>query len=168
MTPEKRAHGAFRGLSIEDNICNLFVEDFSTSLGFILFKKMREFAEMVLKKNGVRFSNILQDIVELSGGNIQKVIIGRSIEIRNLKLLVLDEPTAGMDIGAKSEVYRKIRNLVDEEDKGVIFISSELDELISTCDRIYVFAGGHIVGNYGREEYDRHSILASAIGKKEI
>ena len=168
LTPEKRANGAFRGLSIEDNICNLFIEDFSTRSGFILFKKMREFAEMVLKKNEVRFSNILQNIVELSGGNIQKVIIGRSIEIRNLKLLVLDEPTAGMDIGAKNEVYRKIRNLVDEENKGVIFISSELDELISTCDRIYVFAGGHIVGNYGREEYDRHSILASAIGKKEI
>ena len=166
LTPEKRANGAFPGLSLEENICNLYIDKLSNKFGFMMFDKMREFATRVLKKNEVKYSNVEQNIIELSGGNIQKVIIGRSIELDNLKLLVLDEPTAGMDLGAKSEVYVKIRQLVDEENKSVIFISSELEELLTTCDKIYVFHDGDIVSEYHRSEFSKERILSDAIGRK--
>lgn len=166
LTPEKRINGAFPGLSLEDNICNLYIDKLSNRAGFMLFDKMREFANRVLKKNEVKFNSVDQNIIELSGGNIQKVIIGRSIELDNLQLLVLDEPTAGMDLGAKSEVYVKIRQLVDEENKSVVFISSELEELLTTCDKIYVFYDGDIVSEYPRSEFDKERILSDAIGRK--
>ena len=131
------------------------------------FDKMREFANRVLEKNEVKYTNIEQNIIELSGGNIQKIIIGRSVELDNLKLLVLDEPTAGMDLGAKSEVYVEIRHLVDDENKSVVFISSELEELLTTCDKLYVFHDGDIVAEYKRSEFDKTRILSDAIGRKE-
>lgn len=167
LTPEKRINGAFPGLSLEDNICNLFIDKLSNKAGFMKFDKMREFATRVLKKNEVKYTNIEQNIIELSGGNIQKIIIGRSVELDNLKLLVLDEPTAGMDLGAKSEVYVEIRHLVDEENKSVIFISSELEELLTTCDKLCVFHDGDIVAEYQRSEFDKQRILSDAIGRKE-
>jgi ABC-type sugar transport system ATPase subunit len=167
LTPEKRINGAFPGLSLEDNICNLYVDKLSNKAGFMLFSKMREFANSVLKKNEVKYTNVEQNIIELSGGNIQKIIIGRSIELDNLKLIVLDEPTAGMDLGAKSEVYVRIRHLVDDENKSVVFISSELDELLTTCDKLYVFYDGDIVAEYDRFEFNKEKILSNAIGRKE-
>lgn len=166
LTPELRINGVFPGLSIQDNICNLYIDQLSTKRGFLMFDKMRDFALNVLKKNEVKYRNPSQNIVELSGGNIQKVIIGRSIELDNLKLLVLDEPTAGMDLGAKSEVYVKIRHLVDEEDKSVVFISSELDELLTTCDKIYVFYEGNIVAEYDRSQFSKEKIISDALGRK--
>lgn len=166
LTPEKRINGAFPGLSLEDNICNLYVDKLSNKAGFMQFQKMREFANRVLHKNEVKYTDVEQNIIELSGGNIQKIIIGRSIELDNLKLLVLDEPTAGMDLGAKSEVYVRIRQLVDDENKSVIFISSELDELLTTCDKLYVFYDGDIVAEYQRAEFNKEQILSNAIGRK--
>ena len=82
----------------------------------------------------------------------------------NLKLLAVDEPTAGLDLGAKSEIYLKIRKLADQLDKGVIFISSELEELIKVCNRMYVFYGGNVVKELKREEFDRTAILSYALG----
>lgn len=167
LTPEKRINGAFPGLSLEDNICNLYINKLSNKAGFMMFDKMREFALKVLQKNEVKYTNIEQNIIELSGGNIQKIIIGRSVELDNLNLLVLDEPTAGMDLGAKSEVYVEIRHLVDEENRSVIFISSELEELLTTCDKLYVFHDGDIVAEYDRSEFRKERILSDAIGRKE-
>lgn len=169
MTPEKRAHGMYRALSIKDNICNLFLEDrLSNRMGFIDFKKAEKLSDLVLKKNNVKYRSSSQAINELSGGNIQKIIIGRSVEIDDIKLLVLDEPTTGMDIGAKHEVYATIRGLVENNNIGVAFISSELDELMSVCDRLYVFANGNIVDVFEREKMDKHIILETAVRGRRI
>lgn len=166
LTPEKRAFGAFKGLSLEDNICSLFLNRLSGKMGFFDHGRAKKFSLEVLKKNKVKYSNPGQNIAELSGGNIQKIIIGRSIEMENLKLLVLDEPTAGMDLGAKSEVYVKIRNIVDQEKQGVVFISSELDELITVCDKIYIFHEGNISGSFLRKEFVKAELLSAAVGQK--
>ena len=72
-----------------------------------------------------------------------------------------------MDLGAKSEVYVEIRHLVDEENRSVIFISSELEELLTTCDKLYVFHDGDIVAEYDRSEFRKERILSDAIGRKE-
>lgn len=164
LTPELRINGIFPSLSLVENICTLFIKKFATKLGFIKGKEGRDFSDEVLKKNGTKYHNRNQLISELSGGNMQKIIIGRSVEVENLKLLTLDEPTAGMDLGAKSEIYLKIRHLADDLNTGVVFISSELEELIKVCNRMYIFYAGDVVKELKREEFDRETILSYALG----
>jgi len=164
MTPERRSNGVFVGLSVFDNVCNLFLQKLSTKFGFLQFDSARQFAANVLKKHDVKYSSLGQDIAGLSGGNMQRVIIGRSIEVENLKLLILDEPTAGMDLGAKNEVYLKIRKLADQDHKSIIFISSELDELLSVCDRIYVFFAGNVAKEFKRKDFNKMDIISATVG----
>lgn len=95
---------------------------------------------------------------------MQKIIIGRSVEVENLKLLTVDEPTAGLDLGAKSEIYLKIRNLADKMQKSVVFISSELEELMKVCDRMYIFYNGDVVKELKRKAFDKEAILGYALG----
>jgi ABC-type sugar transport system ATPase subunit len=77
--------------------------------------------------------------------------------------LILDDPTNGIDVGTKFEIYKMIRNLAEEKSVGVIFISSELPELIGVCDRLYVFKEGRISGELSREEFDDEKILSMAL-----
>lgn len=164
LTPELRINGIFPSLNLVENICTLFVNKFATKTGMIKNKESREFADEVLKKNGTKYHSRNQLISELSGGNMQKIIIGRSVEVENLKLLTVDEPTAGLDLGAKSEIYLKIRHLADDLGKSVVFISSELEELIKVCNRMYIFYDGNVVKELRREEFDRETILSYALG----
>lgn len=164
LTPELRKNGIFPSLNLVENVCALFVKQFASKIGMIKNKESRKFTEAVLKKNGTKYRSKNQLISDLSGGNMQKIIIGRSVEVENLKLLIVDEPTAGLDLGAKSEIYLKIRNLADNLEKSVIFISSELEELIKVCNRLYVFYNGSVVKELKREEFDREIILGYALG----
>ncbi len=164
LIPEKRINGIFSSMSITKNVCNLFLKrKLSNWLRLVDFKKARAFSREVCKKNLVKYQNTEQAIMELSGGNIQKIIIGRSIELENIKLLILDEPTTGMDIGAKNEVYQHLRKLVADTDISIIFISSELDELMSVCDKLYVFSGGSTAGEFLRKDFDKAAIIECAI-----
>lgn len=170
LIPEKRSNGVFRSLSIVDNICNLFLNTDIASkfLGVVNKKKSRDFTLKILTDNNVKYTNMNQAISGLSGGNMQKVIIGRSVAVDGLKLLILDEPTTGMDVGAKHQIYLKIRDLVEQKNIGVMFISSELDELLATCDRIYVFAGGNCVDGFERQHFDKRQILETAIRGRRV
>ncbi len=163
MTSELRRNCYFPNLDLQDNICCLFIERFASRRGLMKFKEMRSFTQEVLEKNAVKHRDSAQKMSELSGGNMQKVIIGRSIEVEGLTLLILDEPTNGMDIGAKNEIVQKVRRLVDEEQKSVIFVSSELDELLSACDRLYVFFRGNIVQEFRRNAFNKEAILDVAV-----
>jgi ABC-type sugar transport system ATPase subunit len=163
MTPEKRAGGEFFGLNLIDNICNLFLDKLSTKTGMVKNKEMTKFSKHVLEKNRVKYSSINQNMSDLSGGNKQKIIIGRSIEIEKLKLLILDEPTAGLDLGAKHEIYLQMRSLAEKDNKCVIFISSELDELLAACDKLFVFYSGHIASQFLRKDFAKMDILSAAL-----
>lgn len=163
LTPELRSKGVFALLDLVDNICDLFTKRFSRKTGVYKKKEAHAFANMVLDKNKVRYRDSSQLMSELSGGNMQKIIIGRSVEVEGLKLIIVDEPTAGMDLGAKSEIYLKLRTLADEKNTGVMFVSSELDELISVCDRIYVFFRGDVIASFRRNEFDKEQILSFAV-----
>ena len=114
----------------------------------------------------------MQAISGLSGGNIQKIIIGRSIAIENIKLLILDEPTNGIDVGAKFEIYQRVRQLTDNEDPekriGVMFISSEIDELLNVCDKIYVSADGDVIQGFDRKDFNKQDILSVAVRGKKL
>lgn len=164
LTPELRKFGMFPTLTLTENVINLFLKKrLSNRYGFVNFKEGARMTLDILKKNFVKYDNADQSISELSGGNIQKVIIGRSVEVEGIKLLVTDEPTTGMDVGAKHDVYLKLRSLADDDNIGVIFISSELEELMMTCDRIYIFADGNIILCVERSNFDKAAIVEAAI-----
>ena len=163
LTPELRANGVFPALNLTENVCNLFINRFSTKFGIFKQAAAKHFSVEVLDKNLVRYYSTMQQMSELSGGNMQKVIIGRSVEVKNLKLIVFDEPTVGMDLGAKSEIYMKIRYLADQLNVGVIFISSELDELLSVCDSLCVFYRGNNIAGFQRSDFEKDQILSYAV-----
>jgi L-arabinose transport system ATP-binding protein len=100
-------------------------------------------------------------VSKLSGGNQQKVVLGRWLA-RQLKLLILDEPTRGIDVGAKAEIYALIRHLADNG-LAILVISSEMPELIGVSDRIVVMASGRVVGEVSRAEATEEGILALAM-----
>jgi inositol transport system ATP-binding protein len=98
----------------------------------------------------------------LSGGNQQKVVLAKWM-IRDPDILILDEPTRGIDVGAKLEIYKLMTDLA-KEGKVVIMVSSELPELIGMCDRIYVMAKGTITGEINREDFSQEFIMKYATG----
>ncbi len=105
----------------------------------------------------------LQPVKTLSGGNQQKVVLAKWL-LAEPGVLILDEPTRGIDVGAKSEIYQLIHGLA-AQGAGVLFISSELEELLGLCDRILVMRRGEIGAAFRREEFDRERILAAALGE---
>ena len=98
----------------------------------------------------------------LSGGNQQKVVLGKWL-LRRPRLLILDEPTRGIDVGARFEIYRLIHQLAGNG-TGIFVISSEMEELIGLCDRILVMRKGKLVDDLPRVEFDRERILEAALG----
>jgi ribose transport system ATP-binding protein len=108
-----------------------------------------------------------QPVRTLSGGNQQKVVLGKWL-LSKPKVLLLDEPTRGIDVGAKFEIYRLIHELA-EQGAGVLVISSEMEELMGLCDRILVMRSGRLVDDLRRDQFDRERILAAALGStKEV
>lgn len=102
-----------------------------------------------------------QAVRTLSGGNQQKVVLGKWL-LADPKVLILDEPTRGIDVGARFEIYQLIHRHADRG-AGVCIISSEIEELIGLCDRILVMCHGALVGEFVREAFDRERILAAAL-----
>ena len=111
-----------------------------------------------------KYSSIEQEIGKLSGGNQQKVIISRWLLVTE-KILILDEPTRGIDVRTKSDIYHLIDDLT-ATGLSIIFISSEMPELINMCDRIVVMNQGHTTGILNRNEFNQEKIMAFAT--KEI
>lgn len=114
-------------------------------------------AEEYRKKLNIKSSSILQKTGNLSGGNQQKVVLSKWI-FTAPDILILDEPTRGIDVGAKYEIYKIINTLADEG-KSIIFISSELPEILGLCDRIYVMNEGRLVGELDRKDASQESIM---------
>ncbi|MNS60625.1 Galactose/methyl galactoside import ATP-binding protein MglA [compost metagenome] len=114
-------------------------------------------AEEMRKKLKIKTPNILQKTGNLSGGNQQKVVLSKWI-FAEPDILILDEPTRGIDVGAKYEIYSIINQLADEG-KGVLVISSELPEILGICDRIYVMSAGRITGEVKREDASQETLM---------
>ncbi len=116
------------------------------------------------KKLNIKSSSILQKTGNLSGGNQQKVVLSKWI-FSEPDILILDEPTRGIDVGAKYEIYTIINQLVSEG-KSIIMISSELPEILGMCDRVYVMNEGHIVGELDKNEASQESIMKCIMQNK--
>jgi L-arabinose transport system ATP-binding protein len=122
-----------------------------------------ELAETAVEKFSIRTPSISKKAIELSGGNQQKVILGRWTSRKmTTKVLILDEPTKGIDVGSKAEIYQMVCDFA-REGIGVIFISSELTEVLNISDRIIVMQNGRITGTVPREEATEAGVLALAM-----
>ncbi len=166
LIPEdRRRKGVFASFSIRENTSISFLETLRGFIGLIRRKEEKRRVRQILDSGmlHVSYKNVDQGIEELSGGNKQKVMIGRWIGRDGLKLLIMDEPTQGIDVGAKREVYNMMRELAERQKIGILCISSELPELIGISDRIYVFRDGAVSGELERTEFNQEEILRRAL-----
>ena len=163
LCPEDRKEqGLIRFRSVQDNVCLPVFQKMKK--GLILDRKKQEaLTEKAIEKYSIRTPSLEKLVVELSGGNQQKVILGRwTSELLTTKLLILDEPTKGIDVGTKAEIYQILCDLA-REGKGVIFISSELPEVINIADTIIVMHNGHITGTLAREDATEEKVMSLAM-----
>jgi len=159
LTEERRATGIFGILSIRQNAVISNLKSYMT--GFWLSdKKQKSDTDWVIKSMSVKTPTQETQIRSLSGGNQQKVIIGRWL-LTNPEVLLLDEPTRGIDVGAKYEIYQLIINLANDN-KGIIMVSSEMPELLGVCDRILVMSGGRLAGEVDAKTATQEEILTLA------
>jgi len=142
VTEERRSTGIFAGLNITFNSIISNLDEYQGTKYFLDDKKMKKDTEWVIDSMRVKTPTQKTHIGSLSGGNQQKVIIGKWL-LTNPEILMLDEPTRGIDVGAKFEIYQLMNDLA-KKDKGIIIISSEMPELMGTTDRILVMSNGRI------------------------
>lgn len=159
MVPEDRKmQGILANLSVAENINIALLDKNSNNLGVIDRRKENREAEEGIKKFRIKTPSPDKKIVELSGGNQQKCIVARWLAT-NPKVLILDEPTKGIDVGAKAEFYQMICDFA-KQGLGVILISSELPEVIGLSDRIIVMHGLRVSGEVMREEATEDKLLS--------
>lgn len=156
LTEERRATGIFPEMNIVFNSIISNVRSYA-KFGFLSKRRTIKDTNWVISSMNVKTPSPKTHIKYLSGGNQQKVIIGRWL-LTNPNILLMDEPTRGIDVGAKYEIYQLILKLASEG-KGVIMVSSEMPELIGICDRIIVMSNGRVAGildmhedNHGQEQ----------------
>jgi len=159
LSEDRKRYGLAVGMSISDNMVLASLDDYTNS-GIVSGTKIKETAEEYVKKIDVRTPSIDQLVKNLSGGNQQKVVIAKWL-IRNCDILIFDEPTRGIDVGAKSEIY-KLMNALAESGKSIIMISSELPELLRMSDRVFVMCEGTHTGTMPIEKANQHSIMTLA------
>lgn len=164
VTENRRETGFFQNFNIWQEISitsNLQKSKMGGFTGLLNEKKERAMANKEVEALNTKCSSIDQMTVNLSGGNQQKVIIGKWLAVDS-DVFIFDEPTKGIDVGAKSEIYEIMRNMANEG-KAIIMISSEMPELLTTCDRILVFRDGKISGSLTSAEATEEKILYAAV-----
>jgi len=163
LCPEDRKdQGLVLGRSIRDNVSIPVLSKVSKGL-FLDEKAENELALEAVKKYSIKTPSVDKLAMELSGGNQQKIILGRWTSSKmTTKILILDEPTKGIDVGTKAEVYQMVCDFA-KQGIGVIFISSELTEVLNVSDNIIVMHNGHITGKVTRQEATEERVLELAM-----
>jgi ribose transport system ATP-binding protein len=159
VTEDRKRLGIFPAMGVRENIsvCTL---DETGPAGFISARRENEMASSMVNSLSVKTASLATKITSLSGGNQQKCIIGRWL-LTKPKVLLLDDPTRGVDVGAKAELYRLMDRLC-REGIGIIITSSELPELLTVSDRILVLSEGRLTAEFSRAEATEHKIMEAA------
>lgn len=162
ITEDRREEGLLMDVSISENMGLVSMADFSKSIFKIVdSKSLYAKAEKLSKDLKLKAANIRNQLAQsLSGGNQQKVVIGKWL-MKEPNLLIMDEPTRGIDVGAKFEVYSIVNDLAGKG-SGILVISSEVEELIGICDRIIVMSRGEIINYFDKENFNKEEIMLSA------
>ena len=164
VTEDRKNEGLLYDMSVLQNLTIIIIKTLTYIKGlFIRAKSERKVFDDMSKSLDIKFASLYQRIVYLSGGNQQKVVIGRTL-VSDCKVLILLEPTRGIDVGAKAEIHRI---MIDLAKKGISIIlsSSELPELVNLTDRTLVFYKGRINAEFNRENMDEEKLVAAQIGQ---
>lgn len=164
VTEDRKNYGLILIDDIKNNVSLANLKGIADRF-FINQPKALSVAREYRDKLSIKCSSILQKTINLSGGNQQKVVLSKWL-FANPDVLILDEPTRGIDVGAKYEIYTIVNQLADEG-KGIILISSELPEILGVCDRIYVMNEGRIVGEMPKAEASQEKIMQSIMRQQE-
>lgn len=160
LSEDRKSFGLATGLSVKDNCVMTNLEEYTKAL-LVDDRKIRKVAEEYIKKISIKTPSTSQLVKNLSGGNQQKIVVAKWL-IRNCDILIFDEPTRGIDVGAKSEIYKLMSHLAEVEHKSIIMISSEMPELLRMSDRIIVMCEGRITGELDISEVNQEQIMALA------
>lgn len=162
LPEDRKAQGVLLNLPILHNVTISSLKKFCRFGGIIKRKEERKFAQDIADKLRIKMGTLDDNTSSLSGGNQQKVAISKLLAA-SCNVLILDEPTRGVDVGAKIEIY-KIINSLASEGNAVIMISSEMPEVIGMCDRVAVMRGGEVVGELAKNEICEENLISFAMG----
>ncbi len=160
---DRKLAGVLTTMSILDNVTLPRLNRFTGPAGLIDNASRRRTSLDVLTRTGVRYTHLNQKVGHLSGGNQQKVALARWLVSGAPRVLILDEPTRGIDVGARGELYRLIMELADNG-VAILLASSDMPELINLSHRVLVVRGGNVTGELGPHELDQERILRLAMG----
>ncbi|RWF64534.1 sugar ABC transporter ATP-binding protein [Mesorhizobium sp.] len=160
LSEDRKGDGLFLDMSIAANISALAVDRIATRSGLINERREKQRAEAIGKQLSLKCGHVGQPVSTLSGGNQQKVAIAKMLSV-DPKVIFLDEPTRGVDVGAKAEIHRILRRLA-RDGVGIVVISSELPELIGICDRVLIVREGRITGEVAGAEMTEENIMVLA------
>jgi len=155
MAADRKQEGLVLNMTVADNI-SLTMLDRLTSFGFLKRSSVLEMTQNMIDLLAIKVGSATQRISQLSGGNQQKVVIGKWIA-RKCDIIIAEDPTRGVDVGAKYEIWRAIQSLA-EEGRAVILLTTELEEMMAACDRIIVMGRGRITGTFQRDEFSAEDI----------
>ncbi|HWW76078.1 MAG TPA: sugar ABC transporter ATP-binding protein [Pyrinomonadaceae bacterium] len=162
LTEDRKAQGLVLPLSVKENVCLPSVDRFA-SWGWMDAKGERRAAERYVRELRIRTPGLGQRVVYLSGGNQQKVVLSKWL-CSEAEVFIFDEPTRGVDVGAKAEIYQ-LMNRLTASGVAIIMISSELPEILGMSDRVLVMRGGRVVCEFEAEEATQEKILECALGE---
>lgn len=166
LSEDRKRYGLALGMDVETNVVLATLQKFLRWLGWVDTAKTRQTANRYVEALAVKTPSLQQKVKNLSGGNQQKVIISKWLTA-NTDVLIFDEPTRGIDVGAKSEIY-KLLNELAHQGKGIIMISSELPEILRMSHRVVVMCEGRITGELTSEEATQEKIMALATQRGDI
>jgi ribose transport system ATP-binding protein len=164
VTEDRKRLGLFPQMNVRENITICSLQESATA-GVVAGRSERRAAHDSIGLLGIKTPGSEAQITGLSGGNQQKAIIARWLRTRP-KVLLLDDPTRGVDVGAKAELYRVIDRLC-RDGLGILVTSSELPELIALCDRILVLCEGRLTGVFVRGQFSEQTLMEAATRRKD-
>jgi ribose transport system ATP-binding protein len=163
LVPEDRRHmGLVTSMRVGENLTLASLESVSR-FGILSQKADQQAGQAQVQSLRIKTPSLRQIAAYLSGGNQQKVVFGKWI-MREPRVLLLDEPTRGVDIGAKQEIYGLMEQLAGQG-AAILFVSSEMEEVLGMSDRVYVMHEGQIQGQLDREELTEHALMELAFGR---
>lgn len=162
LTEDRKQLGLFQKLSVKENIIHAAMQQLFPN-GIVNSQRERSTAQEYVDKLQIKTPTLDRLVKYLSGGNQQKVVLAKWLATQ-ARIFILDEPTRGIDVGAKQEIHRLMDEIV-KQGCPIIMISSELPEILGMCDRVYVMHEGKIAAEYSRKEATQEKILQSAIGR---
>ncbi len=160
LSEDRKGEGLAQDLSIGENITLGNLKKY-TWMGLLRYAKRDRVAEDLMKRMEVKAHSSHQAVAELSGGNQQKVAIARILH-QEAEILLMDEPTKGIDVGTKAEIYRMMGGLASQG-RTVVFVSSYLPELLAVCDRIGVMARGEMKEVRAAADWTEDEVMVAAI-----